>query len=537
MIGASSHPKESRIPFYGKIFSIIAFVFILNLPTPEDMSASAQRLAAVTALMAILWMTQALPIAVTSLIPIAAFPLFGIQDPKTVSQAYINSNIFLYMGGFMLALGIEKWGLHRRIALHIINVIGSSPKRVVLGFMFATAFLSMWISNTASTLLMLPIGLAIIGSITELERRENEEESSQGIHTFSVALLLGIAYSASIGGVTTLIGTPTNISFQQIWLIQFPLAPQLSAGEWMVMVVPFGVTFLFIAWIVLCWKIPRFANSQESSKKIIQSHIQKLGSPQKAEILMAIIFLMTAILWVTRKPLGFGGEFQIPGWEALPVHFLNQWGIAVKNPSSWVNDSTVVIGMVVLMFAIPARKSELGNTEFLMDWETAERLPWGVLLLIGGGFAIAGAFQSTQLSNWVGHVFSELVTGWPAWALILTACLMLTFLTEFTSNIATVNTLLPILAATAVSLNVDPRLIMIPAAISASCAFTMPIATPPNAIVFASGKIKITDMLKYGLILNLIGVILLTAFMLLYFIPQMGIEIGKVPEWVIQQNP
>ena len=537
MIGATSHPKESRIPFYGKIFSIIVFVIILNLPTPDDMSAAAQRLAAVTALMAILWMTQALPIAVTSLIPIAAFPVFGIQDPQTVSQAYINSNIFLYMGGFMIALGIEKWGLHRRIALHIIKVIGSSPRRVVLGFMFATAFLSMWISNTASTLLMLPIGMAIIGSITELSSRESLEDSSQDIHYFSVALLLGIAYSASIGGVTTLIGTPTNISFQQIWLIQFPDAPQLSAGEWMVMVVPFGATFLFLTWFVLCWKIPRFSNSQESSKKIILEHIQKLGRPKRAEILMAIIFTMTAILWVTRKPLSFGGEFQIPGWEQLPIHFLNQWGIVVKNPSQWINDSTVAIGMVILMFAIPARKSEQEKTEYLMDWETAERLPWGVLLLIGGGFAIAGAFQSTQLSNWVGHIFSELVAGWPAWALILTACFMLTFLTEFTSNIATVNAVLPILAATAISLDIDPRLIMIPAAISASCAFTMPIATPPNAIVFASGKIKITDMLKYGILLNLIGVLLLTAFMLFYFIPQMGIEIGNVPEWVHQQHP
>lgn len=530
-------PRESRIPFYGKLFSIILFLIILNIPTPENMTPAAQRLAAVTALMSILWMTQALPIAVTSLIPLVAFPLFGIQTPKIVSQAYINSNIFLFMGGFIIALGIEKWGLHRRIALHIIKVIGSSPRRVILGFMFATAFLSMWISNTASTLLMLPIGLAIISSITELTERESTEESSKSIHYFSVALLLGIAYSASIGGVTTLIGTPTNISFQQIWLIQFPNAPQLSSGEWMLMVVPFGVTFLFLIWIVLCWKLPRFSNSQASSKKIILDHLQELGSPQRAEILMSIIFATTALLWITRKPLGFGGEFQIPGWEQLPVHFLNQWGIVVKNPSQWINDSTVAIGMVVLMFAIPARKTAQEKTEYMMDWKTAEGLPWGVLLLIGGGFAIAGAFQSTELSNWVGHVFSGLVTDWPAWALIVTACLMLTFLTEFTSNIATVNTLLPIMAATAISLNVDPRLIMIPAAISASCAFTMPIATPPNAIVFASGKIKITDMLKVGIILNLIGVILLTVFMLVYFIPQMGIEFGKVPEWMFQQNP
>ncbi|MFK7778816.1 MAG: SLC13 family permease, partial [Gimesia sp.] len=472
MIGALSHPKESRIPFYGKLFSIISFLIILNIPTPDDMPAAAQRLAAVTSLMAILWMTQALPIAVTSLIPLVAFPLFGIQDTKIVSQAYINSNIFLYMGGFMIALGIEKWDLHRRIALHIIKLIGSSPKRVVLGFMLSTAFLSMWISNTASTLLMLPIGLAIIVSITELTQRDSVESSSKDIHTFSVALLLGIAYSASIGGVTTLIGTPTNISFQQIWLIQFPQAPQLSAGEWMVMVLPFGITFLFLTWFILCWNIPRFSSSQASSKKLILDHIRQLGRPKKAEILMAIVFITTALLWVTRKPLSFGGDLQLPGWEQIPIHFLKQWGVAVKNPASWVNDSTVAIGMAILMFAIPARKSDQGKTEFLMDWKTAERLPWGILLLIGGGFAIAGAFQSTQLSNWVGHIFSSLVLGWPAWALILTACFMLTFLTEFTSNIATVNTLLPIMAATAVSLNVDPRLIMIPAAISASCAFT-----------------------------------------------------------------
>lgn len=536
MINDSSHSTESRIPLYGKIFSIIIFLIILNLPTPEGMTAGAQRLAAVTALMAVLWVAQSLPIAVTSLIPLFAFPLFGIQDPQTVSRAYINSNIFLYMGGFIIALGIEKWGVHQRIALHIIRVIGSSPRRVILGFIFATAFLSMWISNTASTLLMLPIGMAIIASITDLTNRESTEDSSQAIHHFSVALLLGIAYSASIGGVTTLIGTPTNISFQQIWLIQFPDAPQLSAGEWMIMVVPFGITFLFLTWLVLCWNIPRLSNSHESSKKIIIDHIRQLGQPKRAEILMLIVFAMTAVLWVTRKPLNFGSELQFPGWEQLPIHFIKQWGIVVKNPSQWVNDSTVAIGMVILMFAIPARINEQGKTEYLMDWETAERLPWGVLLLIGGGFAIAGAFQTTELSNWVGQVFSTVVTGWPAWALIVTACLTLTFLTEFTSNIATVNTILPILAATAVSLNIDPRLIMIPAAISASCAFTMPIATPPNAIVFASGQIKISDMLKHGIILNLIGVVVLTAFMYFYFIPQMGIEIGKVPEWIHQQT-
>ncbi|QDV16394.1 Sodium-dependent dicarboxylate transporter SdcS [Gimesia panareensis] len=532
MIGDSSHPSESRIPFYGKLFSLIAFVVILNLPTPEDMSASAQRLAAVTVLMAILWMTQALPIAATSLIPLFAFPLFGIQNPAEVSQSYINQNIFLYMGGFIIALGIEKWGVHRRIALHTINVVGSSPRRVVLGFLFATGFLSMWISNTASTLLMLPIGMAIIGSMTELSLFDSDVDSAKAIRHFSVALLLGIAYSASIGGVTTLIGTPTNIAFQQIWLSQFPQGPQLSAGEWMIMVVPFGVTFILITWLVLCWKMPHLSSSKGSSRNIIHEQIQKLGQPTRAEVLMLIVFATTAILWVTRKPLIFGEWKLLGGWEQLPIHFLIKWGIPAEKASSWVHDSTVAMGMAILMFAIPACKSEDGKTEYLMDWDTAERLPWGVLLLIGGGFAIAGAFKTTALSNWVGHEFSQLIAGWPAWALVLAACLMLTFLTEFTSNIATVNTVLPILAAAAISLEIDPRLIMIPAAISASCAFTMPIATPPNAIVFASGKIKMSDMLTYGIILNLIGVVLLTAFMFFYFMPQMGIHPGTVPDWL-----
>lgn len=536
MIGDSSQPAESRIPFYGKLFSVIAFVTILNLPAPDDMTASAQRLAAVTALMAILWMTQAIPIAATSLIPLVLFPIMGIQTPHLVSQSYINENIFLYMGGFIIALGIQKWGVHRRIALHTIRRIGSSPRRVVLGFLFATGFLSMWISNTASTLLMLPIGMAIIGSITELTRLESPDISDEQIRHFSVALLLGIAYSASIGGVTTLIGTPTNIAFQQIWLSQFPEGPQLSAGEWMVMVVPFGITFLLITWVVLCWKIPRLSNSRESSRAIIDDHIRQLGRASRPEILMLIIFTTTAVLWVTRKPLVFG-EFQLlGGWEQFPIHFLTKWGISVESASGWVHDSTVAMGMAILMFAIPARKTEQGTTEYLMDWETAERLPWGVLLLIGGGFAIAEAFKATDLSGWVGHEFSQMIANWPAWALVFAACLMLTFLTEFTSNIATVNTVLPILAATAVSLEIDPRLIMIPAAISASCAFTMPIATPPNAIVFASGEIRMSDMLKFGIILNLIGVFLLTAFMFFYFIPQMGIEVGTVPEWIFQHQ-
>ena len=505
------------------------------LPEVADLSRAAQNLAAVTVLMATLWITHALPIAVTSLIPLAAFPLLGIQPSDKVSNAYIDQNIFLFLGGFIIALGIEKWGLHQRMALHIVRLLGTSPQRMVLGFMLATGFISMWISNTAATLLMLPIGLALMTSLgnlpldsealTPAERAGLEKQRDSALAKMMTVLLLGIAYSASIGGFTTLVGTPTNVTFLTIWRQSFPAGPEISAGQWMMAITPLGVLYLLIAWWSLTWNLPAIPAADNLDRGFFTNRIRQLGPPSRPEWLMLAVFAATAFLWMFRKPLTFGQTVLMPGWE--------DWRVLEWIGAKGLHDSTVAMGMALLMFILPARRTDEGRTEHLMDWKTAERLPWGILLLIGGGFALAGAFESTGLSQFLGQKFSAIVHGWPAWAVVAGTCLLLTFLTELTSNVATVATLVPILAQAALELGIDPRLIMIPATIAASSAFMLPIATPPNAIVFGSGRIEMGQMVCYGIVLNLLGVILITGAMFLLIVPQLGISLEGLPDWAV----
>jgi solute carrier family 13 (sodium-dependent dicarboxylate transporter), member 2/3/5 len=505
---------------------------LLFLPPLGDLSRPAQNLAAVSVLMATLWITQTLPIAVTALIPLPAFPLLGIQPSDVVSKAYIDQNVFLFLGGFIIALGIEKWGLHQRMALHIVRFLGTSPRRMVLGFMLATAFLSMWISNTAATLLMLPIGLALLTSLnnlplkavapSELENLEKQRDSS--LSQLMAVLLLGIAYSASIGGFTTLVGTPTNVTFLTIWQQNFPEGPEISAGQWgMMAVTPLGVLYLFLAWGCLTWRLPAIPGADQLDRGFFTNRLRQLGPLRGAEWLMLSVFISTALLWLFRKPLTFGETVLMPGWE--------DWRALDWIGAKGLHDSTVAMGMAVLMFIIPARRNVDGQTEFLMDWKTAERLPWGILLLFGGGFALAGAFQSTGLSLFLGQKFSTLVAHWPAWLLVAATCFLLTFLTELTSNVATVATLVPVLAQAAVEIGLDPRLVMIPATLAASCAFMLPIATPPNAIIFGSNRVQMGQMVRYGIALNLAGIVLITAAMFLLIVPQLGISLDAIPDW------
>ena len=522
--------KADRISLIGRILGPALFAGVMMLTPPEGLPPAAQRLAAVAIWMAVYWLTQAVPIAITSLLPLVAFPLCGIQPADDVSNAYINKNIFLFLGGFIIALGIEKWGLHRRLALHIIAILGASAKRVVLGFMLATAFLSMWISNTASTLLMLPIGIALLSSLSEIAKGQSDsEQDSAPIEHLAVVLMLGIAYSASIGGFTTLVGTPTNITFTQIWSSEFPDAPEISAGDWMIGAVPLGVVFLACVWAFLTCRLKPIPGVSELGRGFFYDRVKELGSPSRAEWQMLFIFVLTGALWIFRKPLVFGGQQLVPGWGAIPAGWLTEWGIV--DASKWVHDSTVAIGMALIMFALPAKKNEHGKTIFMMDWKTAERLPWSILLLIGGGFALAGAFKATGLAQWIGDEFSASVANWPVWLLVAAICCLLTFLTEITSNVATVSALLPILAGICVNLNLDPRLILIPATISTSCAFMLPIATPPNAIVFGSGRIQMSQMARYGTLINLFGVVLITVFTFLVIVPLFGISIESAPDW------
>ena len=574
-MSSAEEPVSETVAIVGRWLGLGLGLAVLLAPKPDGLDPAGQRLAAVVLLMAVWWVTQAMPEAVTSLLPLALFPLLGIQPAKTVGQSYLGDNSFLYLGGFIIALGIERWGLHRRIALLTVTAVGTSPKRIVLGFLLATFCLSMWISNTATTLLMLPIATALLATLEKLRRPQagavagpmpavtglNAEPVSgkalaaggalstarkpaasalpltsddavpppippdRAFDHFALALTLGIAYAATIGGLTTLVGTPTNIAFVNIWTKQFPDEPVISAGQWMLTWTPFGIVFLLCTWRLLVWGMKTPAGFEGLDRGFFLKRIRELGAMRRGEWIMLALFLLTALLWIFRTDFQFGAEPLIPGWNRLTASWLMAWKIPAKEAFDYISDATVGMTVAMLMFVIPVDRNPRGQTRFLMDWETASKLPWDILLLFGGGFAIAGAFESTKLSVWVGQVFSHVAAGQPVWVLVAAVCLLLTFLSEFTSNVATVNAVVPIIAAASVALNVDPRLLMIPATIAASCAFMLPIGTPPNAIVYGTGRIRMSQMAGYGLILNLLGVVLATLATLWLMVPQLGIRL------------
>ncbi|MCR9199162.1 MAG: SLC13 family permease [Planctomycetaceae bacterium] len=523
------------------ILIVVTALAILLAPTPDGMRPAAQRLLAVTVLMAGLWMTQAISLAATSLLPLALYPLLGIQPARIVSKAYINDNVFLYLGGFIIALGIERWGLHKRIALNIVQVVGVSPRRLVLGFLIASAGLSMWISNTATTLLMLPIALALLKTLED-EQPDGDKtaERSSLARQLSVPLLLSIAYASSLGGLTTIIGTPTNNAAVAIYRETFvetqpqtaiddvgdpvsaspsrtpPLTGEkdvdISVAGWMIACIPIGIVYAAICWAVLTFGLPRATDRDDVLQQELGRRLEDLGKASAAEKRMSIVFGATAALWVLRKPISLFLRSRFPDIDNLTT--------AVD----FTNDSTISVAMAVLLFCLPSGQSDNnGRPQPLMNWTTASKLPWDIMLLFGGGFALAGAFESTELSLWLGGVLQGPLQGMALWKIIAVLCLFMTFLTEFTSNVATVNTLLPTLCVLSINLGVDPRLIIVPTTLATSCAFMLPIATPPNAIVFGSGCIRVSQMMRYGLLLNLVGVPVLTAATFLLIKPLMGI--------------
>lgn len=535
-IPPAEEPASERVAVVGRWLGVVVALAIFFLPPLEGLEPAGQRLAAIVMLMAVWWVTQAVPIAVTSLLPLGLFPLLGIQSAKVVGQSYLNDNSFLYLGGFIIALGIERWGLHRRIALVTVAAVGTSPRQIVLGFLLATFGLSMWISNTATTLLMLPIATALLATLENLHSSAQAGSAGapstpSGIRPdpafrhFAMALTLGIAYTASMGGLSTLVGTPTNIAFVNIWKSQFPDQPAISAGQWMLTWTPFGIVFLLFTWQLLVWGMKTPAGFDGLDRGFFRTRIRELGPMRRGEWLMLGLFIATALLWILRTDFRFGDHPLIPGWNHWTAGRLIEWGIPRKEALEFISDATVGMAIAVLMFVIPVDRGPQGETRFLMDWETTSKLPWEILLLFGGGFAIAGAFESTGLSAWVGKMFSHVASGQPVWVLVMAVCLLLTFLTEFTSNVTTVNALLPVIAAASLALDVDPRLLMIPATVSASCAFMLPIGTPPNAIVFGTGRIRMGQMAGYGLILNLMGVVLATLATLWLMVPQLGIRL------------
>ena len=445
--------------------------------------------AAVAVLMATWWITEALPLAITALLPLVLFPALGVQPAKDVAPAYTNSIVFLFIGGFLVALCMEKWNLHRRIALGILARSGARPAGVLAGFMIATAFLSMWISNTATAMMMLPIGLAILVKWEELR-------GGSPRRAFAIALMLGIPYAASIGGVATLVGTPPNMSLAGIHAQSFPDAPRIEFARWMLYATPLALVFLVATWAFLAWRM-RGADEDRGAPPLdtsmVREELRRLGPMTRPEGLTLAVFVGVAIAWITRAPLQLPGV-TLPGWSTL-----------LPAPKM-VDDGTVAIAAAVLLFLLPSGHKP---GERLLDGAILPKLPWGIVLLFGGGFALADGFQASGLSLWVGENL-KLFAGLPTWALIALVCLVITFLTEVTSNTASAQILLPLLAALAIELDIDPLLLMAPGAISCSCAFMLPVATPPNAIAVGTDRLRMGDMVRAGVWLNLLGVALVT---------------------------
>ena len=504
----------------GLALGVVAFVLLTLFPVDAD-NAPASRLAAVAALMAIWWMTAAIPLFATALLPLVLFPLLGVMSGRDTAETFMNSTIMLFIGGFMIALTMERWNLHRRIALAIIHYVGGGPARIVLGFMVAAGFLSMWISNTATAVMMVPIGLAIVLQV--------EERLGAAARKFTVGLMLGIAYGCSVGGMTTLVGTPPNLAFARIHQVLFPGAPEIAFGQWLVVAFPVGVIMLLIAWLLITQVLYRAPREVAVSRTAVAVERAKLGPVSFEERAVLVVFAITALLWVFRVDLNLGGVV-VPGWSRLLP-----W-------PKLVDDGTVAIGMASVLFFIPAKSApaEGGNGERepsgrVMGTEVIPRLPWNIVLLIGGGLALAAGFQRTGLATLIGTQF-EAAGALPTFALILLVCLAITFLTELTSNTATTEMILPILASVAVLTGTHPLMLMIPATMSASCAFMMPVATPPNAIVFGSNRLTIAEMARAGIVLNLVGALVIAMVVYTVGLVVFDIDPGNVPDWARSVN-
>ena len=471
---------KAKRKYFSLILGPAVFFLMQSLDAPEGMSDSAYAILSATFWIAIWWVTEAVPIAVTSLLPIVLFPLTGALDIVSTTASYGHKYIFLYIGGFILAIAIEKWNLHKRIALNIIKLIGTNITMIILGFMIATAFLSMWISNTATSVMMLPIGMSIVAQL-----KDNPKTTENEGLVFGKALMLAIAYSASIGGVATLIGTPPNLVFAGYMSEVYDI--EISFWQWFQFGIPISLILLTISWFYLTRVSFQFKNKTfPGGREEIDVLLKDLGLMQREEKIVLSIFALTAFCWITRS---FILETILPG----------------------IDDTIIGIMAGIALFTIPAK--EKGKQ--LITWDEAVKMPWGIILLFGGGMALASGFESTGLAVWFGTQMT-LLQAVPLLLLVLIIVFSVNFITELTSNLATTAMLLPILAPIAVNLNLNPYMLLVATTVAASCAFMLPVATPPNAVVFGSGYLRIPDMVKTGVWMNVISIIFLTC--MVYFL-------------------
>ncbi|QAR33983.1 DASS family sodium-coupled anion symporter [Geovibrio thiophilus] len=500
-------PREyTKRQLIGLILGPVLFFLMLAVHAPAGMEPSAQKMAAVAFLMACWWMCESIPIPATSLLPIPLFPVLGIMPTGKATAPYASDLIYLFMGGFIIALAMQRWNLHRRIAMNIVKTVGFSPSRLIFGFMAATAVLSAFVSNTATAVMMMPIGLAIIYHVVEEGKKEGLDkviDFSPEKFAFGLNLMLGIAYAASIGGIATLIGTPPNTVLAGYLSKTFGY--EITFAKWLIVGVPIVLVTLPLCWL---WLI-KIANPMKLKKvpggrELIDSELKKMGSMSTGERWTALVFALTAFAWIFRAKLAF----------------------LFPEPKMVTDAAIAMVGGLVL-FLIPIN---MKKNEFVMDWHWATKMPWGVLILFGGGLALSDGFKVTKLADWIGMQVGLLEHA-PIFVLIIAVTTLIIFLTELTSNTATAAMVMPILAAVAVGLGQSPLLLTVPAAIAASCAFMLPVATPPNAIVFGSGYVTIPQMVKSGFGLNIIGIIVTVAVTYLIVVPTFGVELGVIPEW------
>lgn len=471
--------KKNKI---GLLIGPLSFIIIKYFFHPEGLSVEANAILGSVVWIAIWWITEAIPIAVTALLPIILFPLSGGLGLNETTASYGHKYVFLYIGGFILAIAIEKWKLHKRIALTIIKIVGTNVNFIILGFMIATAFLSMWISNTASAVMILPVGMAIVSQL-----KDNPATSENENMIFGKALMLAIAYSASIGGISTLIGTPPNLVLAGI--IKQTYGIEISFAQWFSFGFPIAMMLLFICWMYLTRVAFTFKQKEfPGGRQEIKKQLQELGPVSYEEKAVFLVFLLTAFSWITRS---FLLESFIPT----------------------IDDTIIAIFFAILLFIVPSKNKSVK----LMAWEDAVKLPWGIVLLFGGGMALALGFETSGLAVWIGHQMTSLETV-SLLMLLLILVASVNFLTEITSNLATTAMLLPVLVSLAAALGLHPFYLLIGATLAASCAFMLPVATPPNAVVFGSGYLKIEDMVKKGFVLNLISILLVT-FFVYYLLP------------------
>ena len=461
----------------GLALGLLAFIYTIVSSPPANMSDQAWATAGVGMLMVIWWTTQVLPIPVTSLLPIVLFPLIGISSVHEAAAPYANPVVFLLLGGFIIATALQRWQLHRRLALLVLRLSGSHPHSIVGGFMLASAFLSMWISNTATTIMMLPIAISLAQLMFEGQSKEITDK-------FTVCLLLGIAYAASIGGLGTLIGTPPNAMMAAFMTETYNI--NIGFAKWMTFGIPIICLLLPLAWLLLTRLMFTFdlPHNNKSTVITVDRELESMGAISTPEKRTAIVFFLIALAWVIRPVLQ-----QLPGLTEL-------------------SDTTIAIAGAISLFLIPSGDKLKKNTQ-LLDWVTAIDIPWGVLLLFGGGLSLAAMISSSGLAIWLGSILSVL-TNFHIFILILSIVTLVVFLTELTSNTATTATLLPVLGGIATAAYIDPMLLIVPMALAASCAFMLPVATAPNAIVFGSGKVSIPQMAKAGFCLNLLVITFIT---------------------------